>query len=129
MGFKSFTNTITNYFNTQAEANNWTVRYDNDPRTTPTSGLWLELNIDYGDSQQITLGVNSYRNFGNVVVKIKKEIGLGLSDMLEIADSVSSLFKTQTISNIIFRTPRIVKVGRVEDNYQINVICPFYIDN
>lgn len=129
MGFKSFTNTITNYFNTQAEANNWTVRYDNDPRTTPTSGLWFELNIEFGDSNQKTLGIQTYRNFGNVVIKIRKEIGLGLSDLLEAVDIVSSLFKSKNLSDIVFRVPSIDKKGRMKDNYQINVICPFYIDN
>lgn len=129
MGFQSITNSITSYFVDVADTNSLTVRYDNDPRDIPTSGLWCECGIDFGNSEQKELGINSYRNFGNVVIKIKNAIGLGLSDLFAKADIISTAFKTVEVSNIIFKVPRIVKVGRVEDNYQVDVICPFYIDN
>ena len=129
MGFKEIVNSITTYFQDVADANNFTARFDNDLRATPTSGLWYEFGIDFGNSQQKELGINSYRNSGNVIIKIKNEIGLGIGDLLEKADIIAAAFRNENIDEIIFRVPRIVKVGRIEDNYQINVICPFYIDN
>lgn len=129
MGFVSFTNSITAYMQDVADTNSLTVRFDNDPRATPTSGLWCECNIDYGDSGQKELGINSYRNFGNFIIKVKNDIGLGMGNVLSIVDIIATAFRTVDIGNIIFKVPKIVKVGRIEDNYQINVICPFHIDN
>ena len=129
MGFESITNSITTYFLDVCDTNSLTVRFSNDPRATPTSGLWLEFNIDFGNSEQKELGINSYRNPGNVTVKIKNSIGLGVGGVLEVADVIASAFRTVDIDSIIFRVPRIINVGRIEDNYQMNVICPFFVDN
>lgn len=129
MGFQDICNSITAYFQDICDTNSLTVRFDNDPRVTPTSGLWCKFGIDFGTSEQKELGINSYRNPGNVVIKIKNEIGLGLSDLFAKADIIAAAFRVVDVSGIIFRVPRIVKVGRVEDNYQVNVICPFFIDN
>ena len=129
MGFQSITNAITTYFNAIAATNNLIVIWSNDPTDTPASGLWLEFNIDFGTSEQKELGINSYRNPGNVTIRIKGEIGKGESDVLAKADIIATAFRRVDVSDIIFRVPRIVKVGRVDDNYQINVICPFFVDN
>lgn len=129
MGFKQIVNSITTHLQNVCDINNYTIRYDDDPRATPTSGLWLECNVDIGNSEQKELGINSFRNIGNLVVKIKKESGSGLSDLLAAADIIAIAFRVVNVGDIIFKVPRIVKVGRVEDNYQINVVCPFFIDN
>lgn len=129
MGFKDILNSITTYFQDVCDTNGLTVRFDNDPRTTPTSGLWCECNVDFGNSEQKELGINSFRNLGNVIIKIKNEIGLGTGELLEKADIIATAFRVAEVDSIIFKVPRIVKVGRIEDNFQINVICPFFVDN
>ncbi len=129
MGFESLANSITTYFKSIADSNGYTVRYDNDPRRTPTSGLWCKVSIDFGDSQQKEIGIESFREAGNLTVMIKQEAGLGLKGLLVVADVIAAAFRTETIDNIvIFKVPRIIKNGRIDDNYQITVICPFHYD-
>ena len=129
MGFQSLANSITTYFQTVMDAYDYTARYDSDPRATPTSGLWCEVLIDFGDSQQKEIGINSYREVGNLVVRIKQEAGLGLSNLPVAADRVASAFRNTDIDNVIsFHVPRIIKNGRIEDNYQVTVTCPFHYD-
>jgi len=129
MSFQDLANSITTYFQTVAVLYNYVVRYDDDPRETPTSGLWCEALIDFGDSQQKEIGINSYRNIGNLTVRIKQEAGLGMSNLLIAADRISNAFKSIDVDNaVIFNVPRIAKNGRIEDNYQITVTCPFRYD-
>ena len=129
MGFESLANSITTFFQALATINSYTVRYDDDPRSTPTSGLWCEVSVDFGDSQQKEIGIESFREVGNLTVMIKQEAGLGLNGLLVVADVIAAAFRTITVDNaIIFKVPRIIKNGRIEDNYQVTVICPFHYD-
>lgn len=129
MGFQDIANSITAYFQDVADVNNLIVRYDNDPRATPISALWCKVLIDFDDSQQKEIGINSYRNIGNFIIEIKNSIGLGLSELLEKADLIANSFRSVDVGNIVFRVPKIKRRGRIEDDYQVDVVCPFYVDN
>lgn len=129
MGFQSLANSITTYFQTVMDSYSYVARYDDDPRATPTSGLWCNVLIDFGDSQQKEIGINSYRNIGNLTVRVKQEAGLGMSALLVAADRIASAFRATDVDSVIaFKVPRIIKNGRIEDNYQVTVICPFQYD-
>jgi hypothetical protein len=129
MSFKSVTNIITGYFKQVASANNLVVRYDDDPRDTPADDVWMEVSVNFGTSEQIAIGVNQFRNPGIFEAKIKQPVGSGISKLLETADIVVGAFRTAIISNSVnFQTPRVVNVGRDGDNHQVNVICPFFVD-
>lgn len=128
--FAGITNSITTFFNALANKNNFVVRYDNDPTDTPTSGIWMKISVDFGNSQQAEIGVKTFRHIGIFNVEIKIPLGIGSADALDIADIIIAEFQTAIVDEIInFQVPRIEKVGRVEDNYQVNVICPFQVDN
>jgi len=130
MAFKDIVNAITSYFNILAEANSFVVRYDNDPRDTPTDKIWCVASVDFGDSRQAEIGIKTFRNVGIFNVQIKTPLGVGSADGLNVADIIATAFRTTIVDEIInFQVPRIEKVGRVEDNYQINVLCPFQVDN
>lgn len=129
MGFQSILTTITTYFQSYATTNNWTVRYDNDDTEIQNSGLHLEFGLEFEDSVQKEIAINSYRNFGNVVIQVKNDIGLGIGGVLATVDTIATLFRSKNLGSIVFRVPRVIKIGRVDDLYQINIVCPFYIDN
>ena len=130
MGFESIANSINAYLQDVADTNGYTIRYDNDPRATPSSGLWLKISIVFDDSKQKEIGINSFRNVGSLNIEICNSIKLGVSHILHVVDKIVKQFIELTINNSIkFKTPRIGNIGRVQDNYQINVICPFFIDN
>lgn len=129
-GFVKIANSITIFFDAFANINNFVVRYDNDPRDTPTSGVWMRVSTEFKDSNQAEIGIPTFRNEGSFNVKIKILLGQGIADALSIADIIAAKFRTTIVDETInFQTPRIENVGRVEDNYQVNVICPFFADN
>ena len=129
MGFQTLANLVTTRFKEVADANGYTVRYDDDPRGTPSSGLWMKVSVDFGDNNQKEIGIHSFREVGNLTVMIRNGSGLGMKDLLIAADVVATAFRAATVnSSVLFRTPRIVKVGRVKDDNQIDVICPFQYD-
>jgi len=128
--FAGIANSITTFFDALATTNNFVVRYDNDPGDTPTEKIWMRASIDFGDSHQAEIGIKTFRNVGIFNVQIKTPIGVGSADALDIADIIAAGFRNKIVAQIInFQVPRIEKVGRVEDNYQINVLCPFQVDN
>lgn len=128
--YESLANQISAYFETNvAEALNIPVRYDNDPRKTPNALFWIEYSIDFGTATQFEIGVNSSRHVGNINVRLKHKVGIGIGRLLDIADQINTLFKVIEINDIIFRVPRVVNTGRVGDDYQLSVICPFQVDN
>ena len=129
MGFESLANSITTYFQSMADAYSYIVRYDNDPRKTPSSGLWLSVSIDFGDSQQKEMGIKSYREVGNLTVSIRQRIGEGLNELLIAADRIANAFRVVDVDSVIVcKVPKIIKNGRIDKNYQVTVICPFHYD-
>jgi len=129
MSFENIANQITTYFNDLAIANNFAVRYDNDPSDTPVDKPWIETRLDFGDSRQLEIGVKSFRNVGIFNAMIHVVIGAGIAKALEMADIIAEAFRTAVISSVVnFQTPKIVNVGRIGSDWQINVICPFFVD-
>jgi len=126
--YENLANQLSAYFQDIADVNNLIVRYDNDLRATPSDNLWCEYNIDFGNATQNNLGIDTFRNIGNFNIKIKNQIGLGIGELFEKADIISTAFLRKNLNRIIFDIPKIRKIGRVEDNYQVNVICPFFSD-
>jgi len=127
--YKNIINQLTSYFQDVANTNNLIVRYDNDPRTTPVSGLWCRCNIDFSNTEQKEIGINSYRATGNFIIEIYYSIKIGISSILRQIDILVVYFTNEIINEFIkFKVPKVVKIGRVEDNYQINIICPFFVD-
>lgn len=121
-------NQVNSYFQDIADVNGLIVRYDNDIRETPSDALWCECNLDFGNCNQSELGIPSFRNIGNLNIKIKNKIGLGTSELLQTADTIADAFRSKSLNRIVFNTPRIRNIGRVGDDHQVNVICPFFTD-
>jgi len=128
--YEQIANNISTCFYILAEINNLIVKYDNDFKDTPTDEIWCRPKIDFGKAKEADIGTDYLRIPGIFNVIIHSPIGRGTTDVLNIADIISTRFKTAIVDETInFQTPRIENVGRVEDNYQVNVICPFFADN
>jgi len=126
--YESLVNQLTSYFQDIADINNLIIRYDNDLRATPAENLWCEYNIDFGNAEQSEIGIDSFRNVGNFNVKIKNKIGLGIGELSEKTDIIATAFRRKNLNRIIFEVPKVRNVGRINDDYQMNVICPFFVD-
>lgn len=130
MGFASIVTTLISDFQSFADTHGWIVRYDNDQRATPTSGLWFQFTINFIESENKEIGsVNSYRNRLEFIIKVRNDAGLGMSGVLYPVDLIATAYRRKIIGDIITRVSNIKKIGRVDDLYQVNVICPFYLDN
>lgn len=128
--YEQITNNISTYFNILAELNNLVVKYDNDLSEIFTDEIWCESRIDFGKAEEADIGTDYLRIPGVFNVIIHSLIGQGIADVLNIANIISTKFRSSIVDETInFQTPRIENVGRVEDNYQVNVICPFFADN
>lgn len=126
------TDSVATNFDRIANDVNLIARYQNDSRATPADALWCKVSVDLGKPIQLEIGGRfngSYRYIGNLNVRIKNNFGLGLNNLLNIADIISSAFKAKKIRLINFQVPRIVNVGRIQDDYQVNIICPFFVDS
>jgi len=129
MGFESITNAITSQVNSVMSANSYTARYSNDARDTPTDDYWCHVSLAYGNSDQVELNPALYRTAGVLTIIVVGPMKKGTGLLLEMADKLATAFRSLSLgSGIRFRTPRIENVGRVNDSWQINVICPFIAD-
>jgi len=130
MLYQNIINELNSYFQDIADSHNLIVRYDNDLRTTPISGIWYECKIEFDRTEQKEIAPNSYRVIGNLIVEIYYSIKIGISFILRQVDILIAYFTETTVNNFLkFKTPIVQNIGRVEDNFQINIICPFYVDN
>jgi hypothetical protein len=122
-------NQITSYFQGVADTNSFVVRFDNDPRTTPDGDVWYLASVDFGVANQHELGTTtSFRVVGNFSIRSQDTIGAGMGALLENSDTITTAFRATNVGRIIFGIPRINNTGRIGDNFQINITCPFVID-
>lgn len=125
MGYATLTNTITTAFQDFADTNSYVVRYDNDPRDTPTDDVWLEASVEFDstvsrDIGRRASGNNVYRITGMLRVTITDNIGKGIYQVLAISDLIETQFSNTKITDVLFRTAMISKRGRTSDNISNN---------
>ena len=58
-----------------------------------------------------------------VQIFVKPDIGSGRA--LELADTITTLFRAKRIGGIVFLVPKVQKVGVFKDWYQVNVSVEF----
>lgn len=125
--YEIVTNAITKYFDNFATSNGIAVHYDNDPTESPVDQVWCKIHVDFGE--KIITGIGQEvlsRVVGILNIIIYSPIGIGVANALNIVDIVTSGFRLIIIDTAIkFQVPKIRRIGRVEDNYQVNVLCPF----
>lgn len=129
MGFEDITNAITTQVASLMQSKNYTARYDNDPTATPKSGYWCHVSLSFGNADQIELGGGLFRKVGILTIQIVGPVNEGSKTFSTMADIIVAFFKNLTIGGYIkFRSPRIENVGRIGDNWNVNVLCPFHAD-
>jgi len=128
--YEASTNSITTYFEDYVVTpNSLVARYSNDPTETPTEDLWCDADVEFGATNIIATGRQSMRVVGSFNIEVHTPLGIGIADGLEISDIIASGFRTTIVdSNIKFKTPSVKRLGRVGDNYDFRVACPFSID-
>lgn len=126
MNFESIENSLSSFFRTNVPG--LTVVLMNSGQDTPDKGTWCELDVDWGTATQIESGNPMFRYPGILNARIHTDIGIGEAPALAVADRISTAFRAKTVGSCKFFTPRLVKVGRVNKSFRINVLCPFNCD-
>ncbi len=136
MGRESRDNTIQAKFKTgieDVEANKLTdkVRYPNDKRKKPQNTTWAKVSIREGENNQVTMGgqTKRFRTLGILFVQLFTPLGEGTKTINALADTIVTEFRAVRASGIVYRTPRVEKIGRRSGEYQVNVIIPFLLDD
>lgn len=108
------------------------VHYDNSPVKHPADGVkkWIRTVILWDEQNQVDMGGDTrrWRQTGILLAQVRVPLGQGDSDARELSDAVVTAFRGVSFSGITFRAAQPRQVGRVGNYWQINVNCPFYID-
>ena len=125
-------NTIRSWFRIQiAEPYTLPTQYDN--HTIDSSeGLWCRLTIQFGQTIQKSLGdvtARRFRTVGEMIAQLFALIGQGDGQLLSLGDLISTQLCGITIGAVHFRCPQARCRGRVGRHWQVNVHCPFYVDD
>lgn len=108
-----------------------TVAYDNAPFSIPTNGSkWVRLSVLSGGSNRAALDAANprYRHVGIVKAQIFVKPNRGDSEIRQIAETISTIFRGVAIGDCQFRDPSIDVMGQENGWYQWNVSTPFYRD-
>lgn len=131
MGWESKHNVINSRFKTEvADTQSVTTFYDNFPASPPDDSLWVNFTISQAESIQVEIGGNSgrFRQPGIAIAQLFAPVEAGTKDIKELADVVAASFRAVTDAGVTFRSPWLNQIGRVDQWWQMNVICPFYYD-
>lgn len=105
--------------------------YDNDgTQTKPNSDVWARVTVLPGESTIAELGKSKrYRNPGVLMVSVFVPVGKGDAPAYSKADAIKFAFRCVSQYGVVYRTPFVTVVGKVNAEWQINVSCPFYADD
>lgn len=113
-------------------SNNWTetsIVYQNVAYNELNE--FIRLNVLSGKRFQASLGCvnNTYRTPGVLMIQIFTPKNEGTKRALDIADLLISFLQSKVIGTVNFKTLYISFQGIVDSFYQVNLNCPFYVDN
>lgn len=92
---------------------------------------FIQLTILSGTRVQASLGCNNntYRTTGVLIIQIFTPKDTGTKRALDIVDLLITFLQSKVIGTVNFKTPYISFQNIVDSFYQVNLTCPFYVDN
>lgn len=121
------TNAIRSRFKAQiADPHSLVTQYDNQDMAKPDLP-WCRLSILDGESFQTEI-VRGYRTAGVMIAQLFYPLGTGDKAARIMAAHIEDAFKSVSISGTQFQTPSVKTIGRRDDSWQVNVTCPFYVN-
>lgn len=133
--YQTITDAIRSRFHTVIalnEAPELVTIYDNERKDTPTSPtkMWARCNIRLGESKQTSLGTSKvFRHRGALIVQTFNELERGTKEQNELVDRIRNAFLSVTVDGVVWLTPSHNTVGRTDNWWQVNVVCPFFADD
>lgn len=111
---------------------NWTttdISWDNIPYTPLPETPYIRLLINEVDSYQASMAaIPCHRTIGLIHILIMTPVGTGTQTARGYADTLDGIFRNANFSDIICKSPKLVRVGDVGEHYQYSHITSFWID-
>lgn len=106
------------------------ILWDNAPGEPPADNPWVRATLLPGQAEKIDLGVpGRYRHPGVLDIQIFSPIQKGVRALTALADHMATIWRSVTVSGIVFRTPSLYRVGDTTDGwFQMNVSVPYRWD-
>lgn len=103
------------------------IQYDDEEDSDYTvEDPHVRLYVLTGDKTQAES--KTFRTIGVVIAQVRVPAEDGDFRSLEIVDKIKDAMRCVSASGITYRTPRVQKVGRVNNWWINNVLCPYYSD-
>jgi len=108
------------------------VQYDNAPFERPNNILWAHFMIQDGTSLQKSFGDqgnNRDRTQGIVMAVTYGQLEIGDAAQIKLCNFIKNAFRKVTDACVVFQVPSLTVIGRFESWHQVQVACPFYVDD
>lgn len=105
------------------------VAYDNVHFDARDQDTWLRVIVEPADS--FNKGIASdyeIRHVGIVVVAIHTRLKTGAAPVMVIANAVNDKFSNTRDGAVWFDQASVLRIGEIDDVYQVNVTIPFTYD-
>jgi len=104
--------------------------YDNAPIPSHVKGTtWCRFTVHFGEPYMRTCGTLEYAVRGQGIAQLFVPTNIGDGATLALADAVVAAFRDLRLVELAFGIPGVIRVGQYDDEYQVNVVCPFEVEN
>ena len=105
------------------------VAYDNVNFDARNQTTWARVMLEPGDSFNKSIESDfQIRHVGLVVVALYTRLRTGAAPLLGYADDVSDTFSNTRSGAVWFDQARIIRIGEIDEVYQVNVSIPYVYD-
>lgn len=102
------------------------IRYDNVSAAPPDGAPWVNLTVEPGEGEQVSIGAaRRWRQAGTVRVRVFAPPGEGGGEALAIADDAASLFRGVSEAGVRFGAPGLTRIGPGRRWYELQVAVPW----
>ena len=105
------------------------MQYDNQTFRPEDGTYWGRVSIREGESTAVTLGASVSRTVGVVIIQLFAPLDQGDGLIRSYVDTIKAAMRAIDISGIWFRIPSVNTIGRRNSWWQVNIACPFTVDD
>ena len=105
------------------------IEFENVPLDISGLAEYVRHSVRFGSGKPTSIGGNCYRYVGAVIVQIFVKPGVGIARPMELADTVSGLYRSAVVGGHMFGVPEVTKHPSGGLGWMhVQVYCPFYFE-
>ncbi len=109
-----------------------TTEYPNEPFVRPDSGQWARFTVrasDHGQQSFGDVGDRRFRKRYMLMIQVFESLDMGTGNSEILCEYIKGVFDSKSIDGVLYRTATVEPIGRSENWFQHNVVCPFQSDD